>query len=86
MTSAVVADPLRKKKLLHTFFVNVHLLRGADTGYLALQTSSAWRNYHLLMSRLFGSPNLVSLTELSSVDVKVITSFIKLYGWFSSGG
>lgn len=34
--------------------------------------------------RLFGSPFLVSLTELSSIDVKDIASFIKLSGWFSS--
>ena len=34
--------------------------------------------------RLFGSSFLVSLTELSSIDVKCITSFIKLSGWFSS--
>ena len=34
--------------------------------------------------RLFGSPFLVSLTELSSIDVKDIGSFIKLSSLFSS--
>ena len=37
-------------------------------------------------NRLFGSPFLVSLTELSSIDIKDIASLIKLSGWFSSGG
>ena len=34
--------------------------------------------------RLFGSPFVVSLTELLSIDIKDIVSFIKLSGWFSS--
>ena len=33
--------------------------------------------------RLFGSPTLVSLTELSSIDVRYIALFKKLSGWFS---
>ena len=34
-TSAVDADPLKKRILLSPFSVNAHLLRGANTGYLA---------------------------------------------------
>ena len=41
MTSAVDADPLRKRRLLSTFSVNAHLLRGADIGYLVLRPLSA---------------------------------------------
>ena len=33
-TSAVDADPLIKSRLLCTFFSNVHLMRGADIGYV----------------------------------------------------
>ena len=36
--------------------------------------------------RLFGSPFLVSLTELSSIDIKGIASYIKHSGWFSRVG
>ena len=36
--------------------------------------------------RLFGSSTLVSLTEISSIDVNDIAQFIKLSGWFSSLG
>ena len=50
-TSAAGADPLKKRRLLFTFFVNSHLLQGADTGYLALRHLSAWRSYRPLMSR-----------------------------------
>ena len=34
--------------------------------------------------RLFGTPTLVSLMELSSIDVKDVASFNKLSGWFSA--
>ena len=34
--------------------------------------------------RLFGSPAVVHLTKLSSIDVKDIALFIKLFGWFFS--
>ena len=36
MTSAVGADPLLKRRLLSTYFVNAYLLRGADIGYLII--------------------------------------------------
>ena len=36
--------------------------------------------------RLFGSSFLVSLTELSSIDIKDLASYIELSGWFSSVG
>ena len=36
-TSAVDADPQRKRRLLSTFFVNAYPLRGACIGYLDLQ-------------------------------------------------
>ena len=36
--------------------------------------------------RLFGSPFPVSLTKLSSIDIKDIASLIKLSGWFSGEG
>ena len=36
--------------------------------------------------RLFGSPFLVSLTELSSIVVKDTVSFTKVSGWFSLVG
>ena len=36
--------------------------------------------------RLSGLPTLVNLTELSSIDVKDIASFIQLSDWFSSVG
>ena len=51
-TSAVPVGPLRKRRLLSTFFAKAHLLRGTDIDYLALQSLSAWRGYHLLMSRI----------------------------------
>ena len=51
-TSDADADPLRQKRLLSTFSVNVHLLRGADRGYVTLRSLSAWRSYRLLMSRI----------------------------------
>ena len=35
-TSDVGADLLSKRRLLSIFFVNAHLSRGADIGYLAL--------------------------------------------------
>ena len=38
------------------------------------------------IGRLFGSPFLVSLMVLSSIDIKDIASFIKLSSWFSSLG
>ena len=34
--------------------------------------------------RLYGSPFLVSLTELSSIDIKDIVPYIKLTDWFSN--
>ena len=52
-TSAMDAGPLRKRRLLSTFFVTARLLLGVDIGY-------------------FGSSFLVSLTELSSIDIKDI--------------
>ena len=36
-TSAVDADPLRKRRLLSIFFVNARLLLGTDIGYLSPQ-------------------------------------------------
>ena len=42
MTFVVVAGPLRKRRLLSTFFlVNARLLLGADKGYLASNFLSA---------------------------------------------
>ena len=120
-TSALDADPLRKRRLSSTFSVNAHLLRGADIDYLVLQfwkldgdiirwhqarnlvyqslllvfndfcrecTSAEEEEtvIHFLSQsislarcryRLFGSTILVSLTELSYIDVKHIVSFIK---------
>ena len=57
-TSAVDAHKLRSRRLLSTFFVNVHSLRGANIGYLALQPLSAWQIYRLLMPRI--QPHLLS--------------------------
>ena len=37
-TSAVFAEPLKKRRLLSNFFVNDHLLQGVDIDYLALQS------------------------------------------------
>ena len=48
-TSAADADPLR---LLSAFFVSARLLLGKDIGYLAPLFWSAWRSYHLLISRI----------------------------------
>ena len=45
-------DFCRGQGLLSSFFVNVHLFRNTDPGYLTLQCLSAWRSYHPLMSRL----------------------------------
>ena len=45
-SSAVVADSLRVRKLLYTFFINAYLMQDADIGYLALHFLSAWRSYH----------------------------------------
>ena len=41
---AMDADPLRRRRLFSTFF------HGTGIGYLALQSLSAWRRYHPLMS------------------------------------
>ena len=60
-TSAVNADPLRKRRLLSNFFVSARLLTAVDIGYLA--------------------PH--SLTELLSIDIRDIASYIKLSGWFT---
>ena len=43
---------LRKRRLLSAFFVNAHVLRGADINYLALQLLLAPRSYRQLMSRI----------------------------------
>ena len=51
-TSAGDADPLRKRRLLSTFFVSVRFLLGVDMGYLARHFFSAWWSYHLLISRI----------------------------------
>ena len=40
-TSAMSVGLLKRRKLLSTFFVNAHLLRGADLSYLALHFLSA---------------------------------------------
>ena len=65
--SKLVADRLRKRKLLSIVFCQC--------------LSLARCRY-----RLFGIPFLVSFTELSSIDIKDIASFIKLSGWFTSVG
>ena len=52
-TSDVDAYPLRKRRLLCTFFVSARLLLGVDIGYLAPHFLSAWWNYHLLISRIW---------------------------------
>ena len=39
-TSAVGTDPLRKRRLLSAFFVNAHLLRNTDIGYLVIRSLS----------------------------------------------
>ena len=42
--------------------------------------------YWLCRFRLFGSPCLVSMSELSSIVIKDTASFIKLSGWFPAQG
>ena len=56
LTTAMDADPLRKRRLLSTFSVNGHLLQYADIGYLGVRPLSALRNYRRLMPHLSSFP------------------------------
>ena len=51
-TSAVDADPLRKRRLLSISSVSTRPLLGARTYCLALRFLIACRNYHVLTSRI----------------------------------
>ena len=74
--SVVGVDPLRKRKLLSTFFGNDQILPGAFIGYLVLQSLP---DRHCTLSVRY-------IVLASYIDVRDICTFIKPSGWSSSVG
>ena len=66
--------------LLSGSFISVSLVWEQETDHFLCQ----WPSLATCRYRLFGSTFLVNLTELSSIDIKDIASFIKFSGRFSS--
>ena len=61
-----------------------HRRKSAEEEYYVIHFLCQWPSLASCKYRLFGSPILFSLTELSSIDVKDIASFIKFLSWFPS--
>ena len=71
---------------LNTSALNVGLLKTRNPLSLSIHFLCQYPSLASCWYRLFGYPILVSLTELSFIDVKNIALFIKLSDWFSSIG
>ena len=71
MTFEVDSGPLKKRRLLSTFFISARLLLSADIGYLDLNLLSAWQSYHIFQVYNFVYQNFFLVFQRGLVGLLV---------------